>query len=378
MNKLLPLIALGALLLIPTTNFAFAQVTDFYWSENVGQPGHEVFTADAGTLTISQITSGGFDRIRDVELDPTANKLWWNNWANIGVGSATEGIYNSNLGGTGQLQITGGTESNTSTGFASGHHKMVLDPANQKVFFTRGVSYANPGGLGDGGEVSSVNMDGTGYTQLNTNADNWFPSGIERIGSTLYFGDPGVFIPPFSGAVNSMMTDGSAPVANLVPHTNGEGRSHALDNSKGLLFYSAFDTNSIGMFGGAIFVYDVVNGGPAVQILSDPNTGYPDIELDTANMILYWTDNVNGRIDSASYDAAGNLGAITTEISNLQNPFGLALAFAPQVVGGEFLPIDSTALLLAGLQTSAIWMLPVLAGAAGVGAYYIKTRMNKE
>jgi len=48
------------------------------------------------------------------------------------------------------------------------------------------------------------------------------------------------------------------------------------------------------------------------------------------------------------------------------------------IVGGEFLSIDSTALLLAGLQSSAIWMLPVLAGAAGVGAYYIKTRMNKE
>ena len=48
------------------------------------------------------------------------------------------------------------------------------------------------------------------------------------------------------------------------------------------------------------------------------------------------------------------------------------------VVGGELLPIDSTALLLAGLQSSAIWMLPILAGAAGASAYYIKTRMNKE
>jgi len=47
-------------------------------------------------------------------------------------------------------------------------------------------------------------------------------------------------------------------------------------------------------------------------------------------------------------------------------------------VGGEFLPIDSTALMLAGLQSSAIWMLPVLAGAVGVGAFYIKTRMNKD
>jgi len=43
-------------------------------------------------------------------------------------------------------------------------------------------------------------------------------------------------------------------------------------------------------------------------------------------------------------------------------------------VGGEFLPIDSTALLLAGLQSSAIWMLPVLAGAAGVGFAAFKLR----
>jgi len=48
------------------------------------------------------------------------------------------------------------------------------------------------------------------------------------------------------------------------------------------------------------------------------------------------------------------------------------------VVGGELLPIDSTALVLAGLQTSAIWMLPVLAGLAGAGFYLIKFRTNKE
>jgi len=50
----------------------------------------------------------------------------------------------------------------------------------------------------------------------------------------------------------------------------------------------------------------------------------------------------------------------------------------PPPVGGEFLPIDSTALVLAGLQTSAIWMLPVLAGVAGsaFGVLYIKSRRN--
>ena len=48
------------------------------------------------------------------------------------------------------------------------------------------------------------------------------------------------------------------------------------------------------------------------------------------------------------------------------------------LVGGEFLPIDSTALVLAGFQTSAIWMLPVLAGVAGsaFGVLYIKSRRN--
>ena len=55
------------------------------------------------------------------------------------------------------------------------------------------------------------------------------------------------------------------------------------------------------------------------------------------------------------------------------------LDFVPEAsVGGELLSIDSTALILAGLQSSAIWMIPVLAGAAGVGAFYLKTRMNKD
>ena len=58
--------------------------------------------------------------------------------------------------------------------------------------------------------------------------------------------------------------------------------------------------------------------------------------------------------------------------------FFLNECIEPPVVGGEFLPIDSTALMLAGLQTSAIWMIPTLAGLAGAGFYLVKFRMNKE
>ncbi len=47
-------------------------------------------------------------------------------------------------------------------------------------------------------------------------------------------------------------------------------------------------------------------------------------------------------------------------------------------VGGTLLSIDNTALLLAGIQNSTVWMLPALVGIAGAGAYYIRIRMNKE
>ena len=39
------------------------------------------------------------------------------------------------------------------------------------------------------------------------------------------------------------------------------------------------------------------------------------------------------------------------------------------VVAGELLPIDSTALFLAGLSSSAVWMIPTIAGAAGAGLF---------
>ena len=56
----------------------------------------------------------------------------------------------------------------------------------------------------------------------------------------------------------------------------------------------------------------------------------------------------------------------------------LTFVICSKVVSGEFSSIDQTALMLAGLQSSAMWMLPLLAGTVAVGAFYIKTKMNKE
>jgi len=44
-----------------------------------------------------------------------------------------------------------------------------------------------------------------------------------------------------------------------------------------------------------------------------------------------------------------------------------------EIIGGEIIPINTTALLLAGVQSISMWMIPVLAG-IGIGVFVIKRR----
>jgi len=48
----------------------------------------------------------------------------------------------------------------------------------------------------------------------------------------------------------------------------------------------------------------------------------------------------------------------------------------PTQVAGELLPLDSTALFLAGIQSMTVWMIPAVAGLAGVGVYLVKFRKH--
>jgi len=88
----------------------------------------------------------------------------------------------------------------------------------------------------------------------------------------------------------------------------------------------------------------------------------------------YTTDTTFGNAFARSDD-----GGITWfHPTSLFNNLNIVLTDKDDVVGGALLPIDSSALVLAGLQTSAIWMIPVLAGVAGsaFGVLYIKSRRN--
>jgi len=46
----------------------------------------------------------------------------------------------------------------------------------------------------------------------------------------------------------------------------------------------------------------------------------------------------------------------------------------PQQVAGELLPLDSSALMIAGLTSMSVWMIPTVLGLAGVGVYLVKYR----
>ena len=45
-------------------------------------------------------------------------------------------------------------------------------------------------------------------------------------------------------------------------------------------------------------------------------------------------------------------------------------------VAGQLLPLDSTALFLAGIQSMTVWMVPTVLGLAGVGVYLVKFRKH--
>jgi hypothetical protein len=67
----------------------------------------------------------------------------------------------------------------------------------------------------------------------------------------------------------------------------------------------------------------------------------------------------------------GNIVVLGPTINKLD-----AIAIAPQIViGGELLSLDNSALLLAGVQSVSMWMIPVVVSGAGIGIFMIKRRI---
>jgi len=65
------------------------------------------------------------------------------------------------------------------------------------------------------------------------------------------------------------------------------------------------------------------------------------------------------------------------------SPFKLGAAYFKietheSTVAGELLSLDSSALVISGLTSSAVWMIPTLVGITGAGLYLVKLRANRD
>jgi len=137
-----------------------------------------------------------------------------------------------------------------------------------------------------------------------------------------------------------------------------------------------------GGFPGAV----LASGSPQNQVTSQiVGTGLWEVWFDLEGPffaeagVKYWfglhTTNSNNDVDGAwvfstsggfgSGTATSTLPPTTWNISGLDSWF--LLSGNSPVVGGELLPIDTTALLLAGAQMNAAWMIPVIVSAIGIG-----------
>jgi len=128
---------------------------------------------------------------------------------------------------------------------------------------------------------------------------------------------------------------------------------------------------------GNLFTLDPTNANVLTQVIRSPTGELDALGVDPATGVIWVARTVFDGLgeEVSTIDPAGNRVVVG---SGLRVVADLDFLPCPVKVGGEFLPIDSTALLLAGLQSSAIWMLPVLAVVTGsaFGILYIKSRRN--
>jgi len=112
-------------------------------------------------------------------------------------------------------------------------------------------------------------------------------------------------------------------------------------------------------------------------------TSAPAVNLDTLAVTLGLVDGGTYPLDiffAERHTTQSNF-RFTTFLLEQQCPAGTTgtppdCVPISQVVGGELLPINNVALVIAGFSSVSVWMAPLLAGIAGAATIYIKKKRN--
>ena len=114
--------------------------------------------------------------------------------------------------------------------------------------------------------------------------------------------------------------------------------------------------------GFAHVTFIVCNGDP-YTVTATP--GFGSFHFD------HWQDTCS--TNNARTVTASTSLTLTAVYSNTNNPLQCV-----GLVGGKILPIDMTALFLAGAMTNAFWMVPTLGGIAGAAMVLFKIKRKRE
>ncbi|HUU47370.1 MAG TPA: hypothetical protein VMW55_01160 [Nitrosopumilaceae archaeon] len=110
----------------------------------------------------------------------------------------------------------------------------------------------------------------------------------------------------------------------------------------------------------------------------------PDFDNDAVlQSVLTLNETVTNNGDTSEEHCEVNFqifgfGDISNNVNVTQALWINAPVEPPTPVAGELLALDTSALLIGGLPSFAVWMVPVVAGIVGSGMYLAKFRANKE
>jgi len=122
---------------------------------------------------------------------------------------------------------------------------------------------------------------------------------------------------------------------------------------------------------GDLFTLDPTNANVLTQVARSPTGELDALGVDPATGIIWVSRTTFQGLGEEvnTIDPAGNRVVVGSGVRNVAD-----LDFLPcPVIGGEFLSIDNTALLLAGTQSFS-WMIPVVLSVLGIGLFVVSRK----
>ena len=171
---------------------------------------------------------------------------------------------------------------------------------------------------------------------------------------------------PFSGfgfeGDGTILNPFPAAMTGLAPNQNFGWYLHA---NQQIFYFSEADLNPDGFDHMMTFDLSELSG---TTIFVDLGAGAVPLQLGSNTFLIAWED------------LAFNVDTLTLGDDDYDDMMYLVTNVDDNIfkqVAGELLPLDSTALLIGGLTSMSVWMIPTVLGLAGAGVYLVKHRANR-